>query len=178
MNGHPLEPLDALEIQQSVLLLKTLATFTPTTRVISVILREPAKSVVHAWDGESATVREASAVLLDNALNAVTVVRLDLSGNRIVETHLAPAGSQPTLSADEQIECEQTVLANDEFKAALQKHYGISDSFLVMVDIWSAGNYGSERRKHQASRPAALLPPFRPDRQRLCPPYRRHSPRR
>ena len=36
------------------------------------------------------------------------------------------------------------MLASPEFKAALKKHYGIDDTRLVMVDIWSAGNYGSE----------------------------------
>ena len=41
------------------------------------------------------------------------------------------------------MECEAAVLASPEFKAALEKHYGITDTSLVMVDIWSAGNYGS-----------------------------------
>ena len=50
----------------------------------------------------------------------------------------------PTLSLDEQIECEQTVLANPEFQAALKRHYGVTDMSVVMVDIWSAGYYGSE----------------------------------
>src|SRR5437667_3027053 len=48
------------------------------------------------------------------------------------------------MTTDEQIECEQAVLASEEFRAALKKHYGIEDTKLVMVDIWSAGNYGSE----------------------------------
>src|SRR5947199_4553610 len=48
------------------------------------------------------------------------------------------------MTIDGQIECEQAVLASEEFKAALKKHYGIVNTDLVMVDIWSAGNYGSE----------------------------------
>ena len=43
---HPLEPLSALEISQAVRLLKSSPMFTPTTRVISIILREPEKSTV------------------------------------------------------------------------------------------------------------------------------------
>jgi Cu2+-containing amine oxidase len=53
-------------------------------------------------------------------------------------------GAQPTLSIDEQVECEQAVLASEDFKTALKRHYGIADTSLVMVDISSAGNYGSD----------------------------------
>jgi Cu2+-containing amine oxidase len=43
--------------------------------------------------------------------------------------------AQPTLSIDEQIECEQAVLSSPAFRAALEKQYGITDTSLVMVDI-------------------------------------------
>ncbi|MEO8413676.1 MAG: hypothetical protein ABI472_08450 [Ginsengibacter sp.] len=49
---------------------------------------------------------------------------------------------QPTMSSDEQVACEQAVLASPEFAAALEQ-YGVSDMSLVMVDIWSAGYYGA-----------------------------------
>ncbi len=62
------------------------------------------------------------------------------------------------MTVDEQIECEQAVLASEEFKAALKKHYGIDDTRLVMVDIWSAGNYGSEEdRTRRLARPLCFL---------------------
>ena len=57
------------------------------------------------------------------------------------------------MTIDEQVECEQAVLASPEFKAALKKHYGIDDTRLVMVDIWSAGNYGDARRTARAGWP-------------------------
>ena len=87
-------------------------------------------------------------------------------------------GVQPTMTIDEQVECEQAVLASPEFRAALKKHTGVDDTSLVMVDIWSAGNYGVGGRPHPPARPAALLPPHRPDRQRLRPPDRGHPPGR
>jgi primary-amine oxidase len=44
------------------------------------------------------------------------------------------------------------------FQEALQRHYGISDTSLVMVDIWSAGNYGSEEdRTNRLARPLCFL---------------------
>ena len=73
------------------------------------------------------------------------------------------------MTIDEQVECEQAVLASPEFKAALKKHYGIDDTRLVMVDIWIAGNYGDAEEVGPAAGPAALLPAHRSDRQRLRP---------
>src|SRR6201999_1584110 len=76
----------------------------------------------------------------------------------LVKFEKAPPNSQPTLSMDEQIECEQAVLASEDFKAALKKHYGITDTSLVMVDIWSAGNYGSEEDStRRLARPLCFL---------------------
>jgi primary-amine oxidase len=97
-------------------------------------------------------------VLLDNATNKVLIVTLNLTIGTVVSLEAGPAGAQPTLSVDEQVECEQAVLASEEFKAALQRHYGTSDTSLVMVDIWSAGNYGSvEDSTRRLARPLCFL---------------------
>lgn len=102
--------------------------------------------------------RCAIAVLLDNAANTTSAVTLNLTKSELVTVQKAPPGSQPTLSMDEQIECEQAVLTSPEFLAALEKQYGISDTSLVMVDIWSAGNYGSEEdRTRRLTRPLCFL---------------------
>jgi primary-amine oxidase len=62
------------------------------------------------------------------------------------------------MTSDEQVECEQAVLASPEFRAALKRQYGIEDTRLVMVDIWSAGNYGSEEdRTMRLARPLCFL---------------------
>src|SRR5262249_40634305 len=50
------------------------------------------------------------------------------------------------------------VLASPEFRAALKKQYGLDDTKLVMVDIWSAGNYGSEEdRTRRLARPLCFV---------------------
>jgi primary-amine oxidase len=144
MSLHPLEPLSAAEIARAVELLKALPIFTPTTRVISITLREPEKSFVYDWPSAGAPDRAADAVLFDNGLNTAVTVALNLASGQLISQITAPAGSQPTLSVDEQVECEQAVISSPEFKAALERQYGITDTSLVMVDIWSAGNYGSE----------------------------------
>jgi primary-amine oxidase len=155
---HPLEPLSATEIQQAVAALKGLKDFGPATRIISIMLNEPAKSTVYDWPNGPAFRREAVAVLFDNAKNSVLSVTIDLDKGAVTKSQPGPAGAQPTLSIDEQVECEQAVLASEDFKAALEKHYGITDTSLVMVDIWSAGNYGSEEDSSlRLARPLCFL---------------------
>jgi primary-amine oxidase len=154
---HPLEPLSAHEIQAAVKLLKSEPFFTPTTRIISVMLKEPAKKCVYGWEGGQSE-REAMAVILDNATNAAATVTLNLTKPSKVKFDPAPPNSQPTLSIDEQVECEQAVLKSEAFKAALEKHYGVTDTSLVMVDIWSAGNYGTEEdATRRLTRPLCFL---------------------
>src|SRR5207248_2989648 len=154
---HPLEPLAAAEVQQSVQLLKSLGKVTPTTRFVSVSLKEPDKNRVHRFPDSGLLPREAFVVLFDNGTNTAHEATLSLSRNELVSWKSFP-GSQPTMTIDEQVECEQAVLASPEFKAALKKQYGIDDTRLVMVDIWSAGNYGEpEESSRRLARPLCFV---------------------
>ncbi|MFO0798523.1 MAG: primary-amine oxidase [Gemmataceae bacterium] len=154
---HPLEPLSAAEVQQAVRLLRADGKVTPTTRFVSVSLREPPKELVHGFTGRDAVRREAFVVLFDNATNACHEATVCLTRGQVLAVRHVP-GVQPTMTIDEQIECEQAVLASAEFKAALKAHHGVEDTRLVMVDIWSAGNYGSEEdRTRRLARPLCFL---------------------
>jgi primary-amine oxidase len=158
MLSHPLEPLSAQEVRTAVELLKSASGFTPTMRIISISLREPGKAAVYAWANIPVAEREADAVLFDNAKNTAAQVRLNLTVRSLVTWKCATTGLQPTLSIDEQVECEQAVIHSPAFRDALQRHYGISDTSLVMVDIWSAGNYGSnEDSSRRLTRPLCFL---------------------
>jgi len=152
---HPLEPLTAAEVAAAVLLLQSMPEVTATTRIISIMLKEPGKAVVHS--GGTAD-REAEAVLHDNGRNACFHAVVNLTKSTTGQLRYAPAGAQPTMSADEQVECEAAVIASPEFRAALERHYGAVDPALVMVDIWSAGNYGAEEdRTRRLARPLCFL---------------------
>jgi primary-amine oxidase len=163
---HPLEPLSAAEVEQAVRLLKQLGKLTPTTRVVSISLKEPRKELVHALGadkpGAAKSVaekidREARFVLFDNSTNTCLEGSLSLAKNTLLDWREFP-GKQPTMTIDEQIECEQAVLESAEFRAALKKQYGLDDTRLVMVDIWSAGNYGSdEDSTRRLARPLCFL---------------------
>lgn len=41
---HPLEPLSAAEVAEAVRLIRTIPSFNATTRIISIMLKEPARS--------------------------------------------------------------------------------------------------------------------------------------
>jgi len=113
MTSHPLEPLDAQEVQEAIRLLRESGLLTPRTRIISIQLKEPPKHLVHAWAPQSPSVdRCAEATLFDNAANQGSSVALNLTISELIGITRGPAGAQTTLSADEQIECEQTVLAS------------------------------------------------------------------
>src|SRR4051812_26911255 len=51
--AHPLEPLTADEVRAAVRVLKDAGKVTPTTRFVSVALREPLKGLIHAFDETS-----------------------------------------------------------------------------------------------------------------------------
>src|SRR3984893_12852736 len=154
---HPLEPLTPQEVQLAVTLLKDNGKVTPTTRFVSVSLKEPSKEVVHKFTSKEPIRREAAAVLFDNGTNSCYETTLSLTDRKLLAWKHIP-GVQPTMTSDEQVECEQAVLASPEFKAALKKHYGLDNTSLVMVDIWSAGYYGvEEERTRRLARPLCFL---------------------
>jgi primary-amine oxidase len=151
---HPLEPLTADELRLAVSIVKDTGRVNATTRFVSVSLKEPPKAQVH---NGAAGERQAFAVLFDNAANTAYEATLSVTGGQLLNWKPV-TGVQPTMTIDEQVECEQAVLASPEFKAALKKQYGIEDTALVMVDIWSAGNYGQPEESHRRlARPLCFL---------------------
>src|SRR4029079_13572146 len=99
---HPLEPLTAEEVRTAVEILKRLGKVTPTTRFVSIALREPDKEVVHGWKGGPAPRREAFAVLFDNAANACHEAAVSLADGRLLAWADVP-GVQPTMTIDEKV---------------------------------------------------------------------------
>ena len=96
-------------------------------------------------------------MLFDNAVNACYEASLSLTHDKLLSWKHIP-GVQPTMTIDEQEECEQAVLNSAEFKAKLKEHTGVDDTSLVMVDIWSAGNYGAaEDSNRRLARPLCFL---------------------
>ena len=137
---HPLEPLSKEEVKSAVNILRSERNLDETIRFTTVVLNEPPKDVVLNFkDGDSFN-REAFIILLNNATGAVYEVVVSLTEKKTIQWKHIPE-VQPAIMLDEFIECEAVVKASPEFLEAIKKR-GITDTSLVIVDPWSAGNYG------------------------------------
>src|SRR5258706_6947684 len=153
---HPLEPLTAEEICTTVKVLREGKQLGKTVRFVSVVLKEPSKEYVKTFSLDGEIRREAFVVLFDNGENKCFEALVSLNQKRITSWKHVP-GVQPTMTADEQIECEKAVLESAEFQAACKRH-GVKDINLVMVDIWTAGNYGAkEESTMRLARPLCFV---------------------
>ena len=139
---HPLDPLTADEIAQASAILKSQRQLGQRVRFETVVLREPDKDVVLMFQPGDPIRREAFLVVLDNDAAATYEAVVSLDDCRVVSWEHIP-GVQPRVMFDEFVECEAAVRADAGFQAAIRKR-GITDPNLVMVDPWSAGNYGYE----------------------------------
>lgn len=137
---HPLDPLAADEITEAVSILKAQREIGPRVRFETVVLNEPPKEVALGHKTGDPITREAFIVTLDNDTASTYEGVVSLTEGKVRSWKHVP-DVQPRVMLDEFYECEAAVKTNPEFQAALKKR-GITNPDLVMVDPWSAGNYG------------------------------------
>ena len=142
---HPLDPLAPEEIEEAVRILRSQRQLSAGTRFESVALKEPPKDSVLRFDGGNSVPREAMIVLLDNDTEATYEVNVSLTDKAVTSWRHIP-GVQPKIMLDEFYECEAAVKKDPKFLEAIKKR-GINDVDLVMIDPWSAGNFGIEEEK-------------------------------
>ncbi|WP_373228826.1 primary-amine oxidase [Cohnella sp.] len=142
LGNHPLEPFGKEEILAAVAILKDQKQLSAADRFVSVMLKEPNKEVVLGFDGMRPFDREAFIIILNSDDNATYEAVVSLSHKKVVSWKHIP-GVQPMIMLDEQVECEAAVKASPAFLEAL-KRLGIETPELVMVDLWSPGNWGAE----------------------------------
>jgi primary-amine oxidase len=140
---HPLEPLTAEEITTAVSIVRRERALSQYFRFACVTLNEPPKDIVLNFQPGDGIEREAFIVLLDNETGMTYEAIVSLTQEKVTSWQHIP-GVQPPIMLDEFIECENAVKACPEFQEALRKR-GIDNPDLVMVDPWSAGNYGIEQ---------------------------------
>jgi primary-amine oxidase len=141
--AHPLDPLSPAEMAAIVRLLREAHKLGKSYRFVSCTLEEPAKAVVLGHKPGQKSLRRAFLVLLDKATGTGYEATVDLVGKSVVRFEALAKGIQPAIMLDEFGECEEAVKKSAQFQAALKKR-GLSDASLVMVEPWSAGNYGNE----------------------------------
>ncbi len=141
--AHPLDPLSKAELADAVKILREERKLGDSFRFVSCVLLEPTKQVVRDHTPGQPISRQAFLVLLDNATGTGYEAVADLKEKKVVRFDALSQGVQPAIMFDEFAECEKATKASPEFQKALQRR-GVQDVDLVMVEPWSAGNYGTE----------------------------------
>src|SRR2546427_1956075 len=148
---HPLDPLSAQEITAAVSILRTSGKLGSNVRFATVVLQEPSKEVVLNFKDGDPIEREAFAIILENDDGATYDAIVSITSNMVKGWKHIPE-VQPCVMLDEFFECENTVKADPAFQEALRKR-GITDFSLLMVDPWSAVNYGEDvEQRHRRVR--------------------------
>jgi primary-amine oxidase len=148
---HPLDPLEPDEISRAVEIVRSQKKLAKSFRVVTVALNEPAKgAILHPQPG-TIIPREAFLVLLDNATGRGYEAVVNIARQSVTRFEALPPGTQPSITLDEFLECEEAARKCPAFQEALKKR-GITDLSLVMVDAWSAGSYGNEPPEDQGKR--------------------------
>jgi primary-amine oxidase len=148
---HPLDPLSRAEMADAVKVLRVARKLGDNFRFVSCVLLEPPKQVVQDDKPGRPAPRQAFLVLLDNATGTGYEAVADLKEKKVVRFDPLPKGVQPAVMLDEMVECEKAVKESPEFQKSLQKR-GVKDVDLVMVEAWSAGNYGTEAPEDKGRR--------------------------
>ena len=142
---HPLEPLTGEEISATSALLREAGHVGDGARFVSIVLHEPPKADVLAFEDDGAPVpREADVVVLDRADGRAYEGRVSLSDGRVTRWEHVP-GIQPQVMLEEFFECEEIVRNDPRVQEALRLR-GVTDFDGVMVDPWSAGHYGDDEQ--------------------------------
>ena len=142
---HPLDPLTAGEIEESVRILQSQRDLGHRVRFESIVLKEPPKDSVLNFNGASPVRREAMIILLDNDTGATYEAVVSLTDGEVTSWKHVP-DVQPRIMLDEFFECEAAVKRDPKVLEALEKR-GITDADLLIVDSMSPGNFGVEWEK-------------------------------
>ncbi|WP_206796047.1 primary-amine oxidase [Amycolatopsis sp. MtRt-6] len=140
---HPLSALTADEIRATRKILDEAGLTCEHTRFSYVMLREPHKEDVLAWDGTSALPREVSVLLTELDPLSLSSAVVDLEAGQVVSrTELDPAaaGFGPCLDEDYDL-VDEIVKADQRWLDAVAKR-GITDVGKVRAVPLSAGVFG------------------------------------
>lgn len=138
--NHPLEPLTTEEILIATRTVKLEKKLSESYRFVSVSLYEPAKETALNYTKGDPIKRDAFLVIMDNKEGKTYEAIVSINQEKITSWEHIP-GIQPSIMADEFLECEEVVKNDPEMQEAFMKR-GITDFNLIMADPWSAGNFG------------------------------------
>ncbi|MEQ1576283.1 MAG: primary-amine oxidase [Hyphomicrobium sp.] len=137
---HPLDPLSATEFRAIRDALAKAHGVGPGWRFASVELKEPPKDIMLRWRPGQTVAREAIAVVWNRGNGKAYKARLTLGKNGIgsVASFEHLPGQHPNMTLDEWHDCDELLRSDPGLATALARR-GITNSDLVLVDVWAYG---------------------------------------
>lgn len=135
--NHPLEPLDAAEMQKAVDVLKAEGKLAEGVKFPSLALNEPPKAEVLAWKLGQPFRREAFAVLYDGKASKTYEAVVDLKADKVASFKELP-GVQPGVLLSEFEELPKVVAADPRWVKALGRR-NLKNLDDIAVDVWAYG---------------------------------------
>lgn len=143
---YPLDPLSSVEIVKAVEIASRILKEDKSYRFVSIQLHEPPKETVLDYEPGVELDRQAEIVILNNSNGETEEWEISLTQEMVLERKII-TGVQPNILLDEFSECEQAVKKDPAFQKAVSLR-GVNDLDLVMVDAWSAGNFGAPEEQN------------------------------
>jgi primary-amine oxidase len=140
---HPLDPITAEEIVALKNILATAGIAGPAIRYSYVLLREPDRATLRAWQPGAPVPREIGVLVTDKSANTAREMVVNIPAGKIVhDRSLDPAtdGWGPILDED-YVAAEDIAKADPEYRAAMERR-GITDLDKVRCAPLSAGVFG------------------------------------
>lgn len=137
---HPLAPLTREEITAAREILENEREIDPESRYVKIVLDEPAKDEVQAYEAEDSSVdRRVFIIVRDRNENMTYEAVVSLDQETVVSWENKPE-VQPSVTLEEFDKCEKTVKTNLEWQEAAAKR-GVENFELAIVDPWSVGHH-------------------------------------
>lgn len=137
---HPLAPLTREEITAAREILENEREIDPESRYVKIVLDEPAKDEVQAYEAEDLSVdRRVFIIVRDRNENMTYEAVVSLDQETVVSWENKPE-VQPSVTLEEFDKCEKTVKTNSEWQEAAAKR-GVENFELAIVDPWSVGHH-------------------------------------
>jgi len=145
---HPLDPLNREELDRTVRIIRKQMDLPPDALFEQVRLKEPPKTLVHAFNSGRAPEisREAFAVVLDRSADQVSEVAVSLDTDTMTSCAVIP-GVRISFLAEESAEVRKIICEHPDFLAALERR-GISDPEQVLIEGFAVANLAQADEKH------------------------------
>jgi primary-amine oxidase len=137
---HPLSALTSAEVELAVDLLQATGRLDENARFAYVGLNEPDKSAVRSFSAGNAFDRELRIVVVTEHTSKLVETVVSVSAGE-VRSWIELDDVRPSLLFEESVLAMETVRANPEWRAALQRR-GIEKFDSIQIDPWPAGSFG------------------------------------